>query len=107
MQPAQHLQAISPSYIREILRAATAADVVSLAGGLPAEDCFPMSLLKQPLQQISQSPRAVPIWGHRRLPAIAGLVLPVLSAFRSANRHDDLWLATGAGSNCPGLSEPR
>ncbi|PVZ68158.1 PLP-dependent aminotransferase family protein [Pelagibaculum spongiae] len=56
MQPADHLQNMSPSYIREILKAATAENVISLAGGLPAAEHFPMALLQQPLQQISQSP---------------------------------------------------
>ena len=35
MQLAQSLQAIKPSYIREILSVANSADVISLAGGLP------------------------------------------------------------------------
>jgi len=53
MQLAQSLQAIKPSYIREILSVANSADVISLAGGLPDGDHFPLALMEQSIQQLS------------------------------------------------------
>ncbi|WP_261843608.1 aminotransferase-like domain-containing protein [Aliamphritea ceti] len=40
----QHLQA---SYLREILAVAGRRNMISFAGGLPAEACFPVSLIRQ------------------------------------------------------------
>jgi 2-aminoadipate transaminase len=56
MQPARYLDQIEPSYIREILAAASAEGVISLAGGLPCADHFPMSLLREPLLALAQQP---------------------------------------------------
>ena len=53
MQLAQSLQAIKPSYIREILSVANSADVISLAGGLPDGDHFPLALMEQSIQQLT------------------------------------------------------
>lgn len=49
MKLATSLQNIQPSYIREILEAASAPGVISLAGGLPANDKFPLALMKDSL----------------------------------------------------------
>lgn len=56
MQISKHLQATQPSYIREILAAATAEGVISLAGGLPAQDSFPLPLMAQAITQLPQQP---------------------------------------------------
>ena len=56
MQEAKHLQQIQPSYIREILAAATAEDVISLAGGLPASDGFPLALMAESIAQLPNNP---------------------------------------------------
>lgn len=56
MQIATHLQATQASYIREILAAATADGVISLAGGLPAQDSFPLSLMEQAIIELPQQP---------------------------------------------------
>ncbi|QFI38400.1 PLP-dependent aminotransferase family protein [Moritella marina ATCC 15381] len=53
MQLAKSLQAIKPSYIREILSVANSADVISLAGGLPDGDHFPLALMEQSILQLS------------------------------------------------------
>jgi len=53
METAKHLESIQPSYIREILDAPTAKGVISLAGGLPAEDLFPYRLLSQAMTAVS------------------------------------------------------
>lgn len=43
------LQQIRPSYIREILSTASAPDIISLAGGLPNNETFPLSLMESSL----------------------------------------------------------
>lgn len=54
MKLAQSLQEIQPSYIREILSAANAPGVISLAGGLPDAKQFPLSLMKPSLDALSE-----------------------------------------------------
>ncbi len=56
MNIAAHIQQMKPSYIREILSDATAEGVISLAGGLPAPDHFPMALMTEALQSLAESP---------------------------------------------------
>ncbi len=53
MKIAKHLQVIQPSYIREILSEATAEGVISLAGGLPAPEHFPIHLMKESLASLA------------------------------------------------------
>lgn len=53
MKLAKSLQEIQPSYIREILSAAKAPGVISLAGGLPDDDTFPLELMKESLAGLS------------------------------------------------------
>lgn len=54
MQIAQSLQQIQPSYIREILQAASQPDVISLAGGLPAIEQLPNDLLTKVVETLPQ-----------------------------------------------------
>lgn len=49
-----HLERMQASYIREILSAATAKGVISLAGGLPASDSFPLDIMAPSLAKLSQ-----------------------------------------------------
>lgn len=56
MKISQHLQSLQPSYIREILSAASAQDVVSLAGGLPDSEHLPVKLLTQALSNLQATP---------------------------------------------------
>jgi len=53
---AKHLQNLEPSYIREILSAATHSETISLAGGLPASDHFPLPLLHGALETLTTTP---------------------------------------------------
>lgn len=53
MQLAKSLQNIQPSYIREILDAANAPGVISLAGGLPDDKTFPLPLVAKSLSELS------------------------------------------------------
>ena len=56
MQISAQLSGIKPSYIREILAATQAPDMLSLAGGLPASELLPVSQLMQAMESLSQSP---------------------------------------------------
>ena len=56
MELAQSLQQIQPSYIREILSEAQADGVISLAGGLPDGDKFPLALMEKSLMSLSNRP---------------------------------------------------
>ncbi len=56
MELAQSLQQIQPSYIREILSAAQAEGVISLAGGLPDGDKFPLALMTESLLALPNRP---------------------------------------------------
>ena len=58
MHVARSLQQIQPSYIREILTAAKSPDVISLAGGLPCSEHFPMNLMTKSIQRLSNLPAA-------------------------------------------------
>ncbi|WP_274620554.1 aminotransferase class I/II-fold pyridoxal phosphate-dependent enzyme [Colwellia maritima] len=56
MNLAKSLQNIQPSYIREILDAACAPGVISLVGGLPANDKFPLELMAKSLKDLPNRP---------------------------------------------------
>lgn len=53
MQLATSLQQLQPSYLREILSAASAPEVISLAGGLPDADSFPLTLLESSFKNLT------------------------------------------------------
>ncbi len=63
MKIAQSLQQIQPSYIREILADAQAEGVISLAGGLPDGESFPMALMAQSLNNLAIRPELFQ-YGH-------------------------------------------
>jgi len=54
--PTKNVRQLQPSYIREILAAATRPEVISLAGGLPAENCFPMALMAKAIESLPSKP---------------------------------------------------
>lgn len=54
MELAQSFQSLKPSYIREILATAGAPDIISLAGGLPAEQAFPMQIFTPIMTSLAQ-----------------------------------------------------
>lgn len=56
MQPARAITELNPSYIREILAAATSPGVISLAGGLPAESSFPLDLMRPAIDALADDP---------------------------------------------------
>ncbi|MDP5253780.1 MULTISPECIES: PLP-dependent aminotransferase family protein [unclassified Vibrio] len=56
MEIATSLKRIPSSYIREILAAVNNDNVISLAGGLPDEDTFPIELMKGSIEALITSP---------------------------------------------------
>ncbi|NIB40727.1 PLP-dependent aminotransferase family protein [Pseudomaricurvus alkylphenolicus] len=56
MQPASFLKSVRPSYIRQILEVATSTNVISLAGGLPATELFPMDLIQEASAHLVDTP---------------------------------------------------
>ncbi|MFI0471154.1 PLP-dependent aminotransferase family protein [Halomonas sp. HMF6819] len=56
MQTAKRLERIQPSFIRDILSAASESNILSLAGGLPASDHFPLALMANPMAQLAHDP---------------------------------------------------
>ena len=56
MKLAKSLQNIKPSYIREILSAANSQGIISLAGGLPDQASFPLSLMQDSLSNLTNHP---------------------------------------------------
>ena len=56
LNTAPHIQALKPSYIREILHAATTPGMISLAGGLPATESFPMEILADAMPRVARDP---------------------------------------------------
>ncbi|WP_413113510.1 PLP-dependent aminotransferase family protein [Thaumasiovibrio sp. DFM-14] len=56
MEIAQSLQQVKSSYIREILATASDKNVISLAGGLPDKNTFPIDLMKPTLENLANMP---------------------------------------------------
>ena len=52
LAPSKSITGIKPSYIREILAATTQKGMISLAGGLPDENFFPMQIIEQVMDEI-------------------------------------------------------
>lgn len=58
MRTATRFEALSPSYIREILTTAQQPGMISFAGGLPDPNLFPMSLIREALIALGSDPEA-------------------------------------------------
>lgn len=54
MNPVTHLLETKPSYIREILNLVSNNEIISLAGGLPCPDHFPMGMIEPLMQDIAK-----------------------------------------------------
>ena len=56
MKLAKAVNQVQPSYIREILSAATDPKVISMAGGLPDDNTFPITLMANSLKNLTKRP---------------------------------------------------
>ncbi len=92
METAQHLHAIRPSYIREILNAATADGVISLAGGLPAPELMPLTLLQQATANLASTPD---IFQYGQTQGYAPLLDYIKEAYQLPASYDTL-ICTGS-----------
>lgn len=91
MQSANHIQALQPSFIREILSAASGSGVTSLAGGLPATELFPMALLSDAMTSISGDNAIFQYHETRGYPLLVDYL-----ANEYGLKHQDLMICTGA-----------
>ena len=92
MELAQSLQQIQPSYIREILSAATAEGVISLAGGLPDGDKFPLALMEESLLSL---PNRADLFQYGNTAGYAPLLTHFKARFELPDTHTSL-VCTGS-----------
>jgi 2-aminoadipate transaminase len=92
MQTAQHVQQLRSSYIREILSAATATGMISLAGGLPAADLFPHALLQEAMIKVANNPQ---VFQYGETQGYAPLLEYLRTAYAVSKSHSIL-VTTGS-----------
>lgn len=92
MKLAKSLQNIQPSYIREILAAASAPGVISLAGGLPANDKFPLALMTNALVNL---PNRTELFQYGNTAGYAPLLTYLKERYQLPQSHDGI-VCTGS-----------
>ncbi len=92
MKQAQALDAMQPSYIREILSSACRDDVISLAGGLPDESLFPMALMHDSIAQLSTKAE---LFQYGNTVGYAPLISYLSEQFKLPSTHSGL-ICTGS-----------
>jgi 2-aminoadipate transaminase len=89
---AKSLQQIQPSYIREILAAASHDDVISLAGGLPDPQTFPLDLMQTTLTALVDKPE---VFQYGSTSGYAPLIEYLTEQFALLSQHSAL-ITTGS-----------
>lgn len=92
MQATARIQHIKPSYIRDILKAASAEGVLSLAGGLPPREGFPLEFLRSSFASLSDRPELFqygPTGGYQPL-------LDFLRGYHKLDTNTDLLIGNGS-----------
>ncbi|OUR63105.1 GntR family transcriptional regulator [Colwellia sp. 39_35_sub15_T18] len=92
MKLAKSLQEIQPSYIREILSAASAPGVISLAGGLPDEATFPLALMAKSLTDL---PNQTQLFQYGNTAGYAPLLAHFRECYQLPPSHDGI-VCTGS-----------
>jgi DNA-binding transcriptional MocR family regulator len=92
MKLANSLQNIQPSYIREILSAASAPGVISLAGGLPDDATFPLALMAKSLTDL---PNQAQLFQYGNTAGYAPLLDHFRSHYQLPASHDSI-VCTGS-----------
>ena len=90
---------LQSSAIREILRVVNRADVISLAGGLPAQDLFPTELLERLARELLQSrdgPAALQYGETEGHPALRQRILARAPFAPGAFGEDDVLVTQGS-----------
>ncbi len=86
MEIVEHLSRIKTSYIREILsKAVDNRDTISLAGGLPSADAFPMSMIESILPSIA---RESSLFQYAETPGYRPLIDRYKSQFSVSDDHE-------------------
>ncbi|MBL4763807.1 MAG: PLP-dependent aminotransferase family protein [Colwellia sp.] len=94
MKLAKSLQQIQPSYIREILNAASAPGIISLAGGLPDDTTFPLALMAKSLTDL---PNRTQLFQYGNTAGYAPLLAHFRERYQLPTSHD--------GIVCTGLQQ--
>ena len=100
------------SDIREILKVTAQPDVISLAGGLPAPELFPIDEYRRAFEWVLETDgaRRAAVRAERRLPPAADLSRraadPVRHRVHRRRRPDHQRLAAGAGPDRQDLARP-
>ncbi len=84
MEIAHSVQQIKPSYIREILAAASDENVISLAGGLPDEQTFPIHLMKPTIEAL---PTMRDVFQYGPTPGYEPLIAHLTQSYRLPETH--------------------
>ncbi len=92
MKLAKSLQKIQPSYIREILTAASAPGVISLAGGLPDDATFPLALMAKSLTDL---PNRTQLFQYGNTAGYAPLLEYLRERYQLPASHDGI-VCTGS-----------
>jgi DNA-binding transcriptional MocR family regulator len=92
MKLAKSLQNIQPSYIREILAAASAPGVISLAGGLPANEKFPLALMTNSLMNL---PNRAELFQYGNTAGYAPLLAHLKERYQLPQSHEGI-VCTGS-----------
>lgn len=91
LQTADRVSHLQESYLREILSVASRRDIISFAGGLPAEACFPLALFKQ-LERSETVPGYLQYGGSQGL----DILLEVLRTRYGLAGDQDILMTSGA-----------
>ncbi|WP_162048668.1 aminotransferase-like domain-containing protein [Vibrio taketomensis] len=92
MEISQSLRRIPSSYIREILAAASDPSVISLAGGLPDEQTFPIDLMAPTLAKLTEMPR---VFQYDSTAGYAPLIKHLTERFALPETHS-VMISTGS-----------
>ncbi len=92
MKTTKSLQAVQPSYIREILSAASAPGIISLAGGLPDDATFPLALMAESLTDL---PNRAQLFQYGNTAGYAPLLAHFRDRYQLPPSHDSI-VCTGS-----------
>jgi len=92
MEIAESLKNVQSSYIREILEAASAPDVISLAGGLPDKMTFPLEIMRPFLESLVKNDA---VFQYGSTPGYEPLLAHLRERYSLTDRHKAL-ITTGS-----------
>ena len=87
MNPVAPLRNTPPSYIREILNIASSKDIISLAGGLPCPESFPMDIIETAMGAIATDKS---LFQYAATSGYSPLINTITERYDVADGHDVL-----------------